>query len=215
MNTDTIDDNDLVKRAVGFGRYAFGPRFVLESESWQEAEDKIKNFLADSKARGDEASLYYEVGRTLWREYQFLFLCQIVEFKLAELINRLRGAGKLKVEFVTALQADPKADPERAKEVSRLTSPTSLLEDFGYGLGRLVAIIDGESVPFDQRDEMLEELKAFNKDRVKFIHHSFGGKETAGTDIADALRSGKLLLKRLEALRTGVISAPLTESGCF
>src|SRR5208282_1459414 len=205
MNTDTIDDNDLVKYAVGFERYAFGPRFVLESESWQEAEEKIKKYLAARKAHGDETSRsYYEVGRTLWREYQFLFLCQIVEFKLAELIDRLRGAGKLKVEFVTKLQGDPKADPERAKNVSRLTSPASLLEDFGYGLGRLVAIIEGETLTFDQRDEMLEELKAFNKDRVRFIHHSFGGKETAGTDIADALRSGKLLLKRLEALRTGV-----------
>ncbi|HEY6421476.1 MAG TPA: hypothetical protein VIX59_20965 [Candidatus Binataceae bacterium] len=61
-------------------------------------------------------------------------------------------------------------------------------------------IIESSTLSFDQRESVLRDLKAFNKDRVKFIHHSFGGKENAGTDIGDALQSGKLLLKRLEAL---------------
>lgn len=199
MKNNTNEDNDLVKFAVAFERYVFGQRFVLESESWQDAEEKIKDFLAARKAR-DGVALYYEVDRTLWREYQFLFLCQIIEFTLAELIGRLHGAGSLKAEFIAELQNHSKADPERAREVSRLTSPAALLEDFGFGLGRLVKIVEDKTLPFEQRDSVLEELKSFNRDRVKFIHHSFGGKENAGTEIADALRSGKLLLKRLEAL---------------
>jgi hypothetical protein len=200
VNDDTPVDKALLKFAIGFERYAFGAGFVLESESWKEAEAKIKDYLAARKTHGGEASLYFEPDKTLWREYQFLFLCQLVEFKLAELIDRLRRAGNLKTEFITKLQESPKANRERARKVSRLTSPASLLEDFGYGLGQLTAIIRDETLPFDQRDCLLEELNEFNKDRVKFIHHSFGGKETAGTDIVDALRSGKFLLKRLEAL---------------
>ncbi|HEY6421475.1 MAG TPA: hypothetical protein VIX59_20960 [Candidatus Binataceae bacterium] len=117
MKTDTTENNDLAKFAIGFERYALGQQFVLESESWQEAEDKIKRLLAARKAR-DEISLYFEADRTLWREYQFLFLCQIIEFKLAEFIDHLRGGEKLKAEFIAELQNNAKADPERAREVS-------------------------------------------------------------------------------------------------
>lgn len=201
MSTDTIDDNDLKKFAIGFERYAFAQKFVLESESWQQAEEKVKKYLTDRKALSEEASSYFEAGVTFWREYQFLFLCQIVEFKLTELIERVRFTGKLKPEFLEGLKKRPKADPERAKDVRRLISPASLLEDFGFTFGGLVNIIENETLPFNEKDSLLKELNAFNKSRVKFIHLSFGGRKSAGTDISDALQSGKLLLKRLDSFK--------------
>jgi hypothetical protein len=198
MSNDDFDDKTVKKFAIGFQRYAFGPEFVLESDTWPEAEEKIEKFLAAWKAHGDKPSPYYEANKTLWQEYQFLFLCQIVEFKLTELIERLRVAGTLKPEFLSTLQKKPKADPERAKDDRRIVSPASLLGDLGYTLGGLIKMIEDETIDFEHKDSLLAELKQFNEDRVKFIHLSFGGKESAGTDIADALQSGKGLLKRLE-----------------
>ncbi|MGA6971572.1 MAG: hypothetical protein WBY93_08080 [Candidatus Binatus sp.] len=201
MGSKKLDDDAVLKFARGFERYAFGPKFVLESDSWLEAEQKVNDFLKRRNARSEEPSPYFEAGKTFWREYQFLFLCQTIEFKLTEVIEHLRVAGKLKAEFLATLRQNPKVDPERAKSDRRLVSPASLLEDFGYGLGGLVQIIEKEALPFEGKDSLLAELKALNKDRVKFIHHSFGGRDSAGTDIARAFQAGKLLLKRLEGFK--------------
>jgi len=39
----------------------------------------------------------------LWREYQLLFMCQFLEFRVAELIGHLHGLGYLKDEYVSTL----------------------------------------------------------------------------------------------------------------
>jgi len=201
MSADTIDDKDVGKFATGFERYAFAKEFVLGSESWQKAEEKVKIYLANRKALSDVPSLYFEAGVTFWREYQFLFLCQFVEFKLTELIERVRVAGKLKPEFVEKLKKHRKADPRRVKDARRIISPASLLEDIGFTFGGLINIIENQTLPFNEKDSLLKELNIFNKNRVKFIHLSFGGRDGAGTDIAAALQFGKLLLARLEAFK--------------
>jgi len=59
----------------GFQRYSFGQEFVLESESWREAEEKIDRFLRRRKKSSLGGISYYsDGGLMLWREYQMLYM---------------------------------------------------------------------------------------------------------------------------------------------
>ncbi len=186
--------------AHGFERYAFGPDFVLESESWQEAAEKIDSFLRRRTKRSSEAVSYYSEGEfVLWREYQLLFMCQYLEFRITELIGHLHRSGQLQDEFVLSLTRHPKASPERSKDPQRLTSPASLLVDLGYNLGGLLSILEKQTLPFDRKSELLGALSTFNTGRNDFIHRSFssGKKSRAATTaglIGETLRCGKLVL---------------------
>lgn len=127
------DPRGLVASAHGFERYAFGPNFVLESSSWNEADQKIAEFLRRRAERSPEAaeSYYSAGGEGLWREYQLLFMCQLVEFKVTEVISQLCERELLKADYIATLRSSPRADPERARDARRIVSPASLLVDFG------------------------------------------------------------------------------------
>lgn len=96
-NIVASDEHNPGAAVYGFQRYSFGPGFVLESNSWQEAEEKINGFLDRRQKNSPGAASYYsEGGIILWREYQLLFMCQFVEFRVAELLSHLKRNGHLK-----------------------------------------------------------------------------------------------------------------------
>jgi hypothetical protein len=182
MNSSASEPRPSEFQISGFERYAFGKDFILESDSWIQAQAKIRHVLAGRKEIGVEVAFYYDGdGAILWREYQFLFLCQLLEFRLAEFLSHLATQGKIVGAFLKRLQKSQKADPKRAKKVTRLMSPASLLVDFGYALGSLIVILSKQSLDFANKANLIEQLEAFNRNRISFIHHSFNTKNKAKT----------------------------------
>ena len=182
MNPAASESRPSEFQISGFERYAFGKEFILESESWTEAQAKIGDFLARRKETGVEVASYYdEAGAILWREYQFLFVCQLLEFRLAEFLSHLTTQEKIADIFLKSLQKSPKADPKRAKKVARLMSRASLLVDFGCTLGSLIDVLAKETLEFENKAELIEKLRDFNRNRISFIHHSFNTKNKAKT----------------------------------
>jgi hypothetical protein len=198
--------------AHGFQRYSFGREFVLESESWREAEEKIDRFLQRRKESSPgDISYYSDGGLVLWREYQLLFMCQFLEFRVAELIGHLHRLGYLKDEYVSTLSCSSKANAERVKDLHRLTSPASLLVDFGFNLGSLLNILENHTLPFGRKDELVTALQTFNSGRVAFIHHSFNSEKKSGTTttrqlVAETLQRGKLVLRLVADITSAIPS---------
>jgi hypothetical protein len=72
-------------------------------------------------------------------------------------------------ESILELQRHHKANQEQAKKSHRVTSPASLLVDFGYTFGRLIEILDEQARTFLGKDKLLGELKSFNRDRRQSV----------------------------------------------
>jgi hypothetical protein len=85
---------------------------------------------------------------------------KVLEFRIAELTSHLQSLGYLDETFIEKLQRNPRADPERAKKPRRLTSPASLLVDFGYTLGGLVNILDAQTTSFDRKMNVTQNPKS-------------------------------------------------------
>ena len=210
MNPSASEQRPNEFQISGFERYAFGKDFILESDSWAQARVKIKHFLAGRREIGAHVASYYDdADAILWREYQFLFLCQLLEFRLAEFLSHLTMQGKITDSFLRKLQKSPKADSERKTRIARLMSPASLLVDFGCTLGGLIAVLCKESLDFVDRAKLLKELTGFNRNRVSFIHHSFNTKNKAGgaglREILDlGLQRGIEILALLDKLTKNV-----------
>ncbi len=184
---------DALNWAQGFERYT-NSKYILDSSSWEEAQNKIDNILNVEKARGNHTVLYYEVeDNTLWNEYRFLFLCQFLEFKTAEFFSKLEGEGKVKQEFILKLKKDKKANTERASSADnkRILSPASLISDLGFNLGDLVVELERSTSNFGNKEKLLNCLKKFNVHRISFTHHSFNTKKKAGDiNLKDIILTG-------------------------
>ena len=185
-------------RAQGSERYIFADH-ILDSQSWQEAENKIQERLNKRKDRGDDNVLYYGLtSNTLWDEYKFLFLCQFIEYRIAELLSKLEGEEKVKPEFISTLKEHKRADYKRAKESRRIMSPASLVSDLGFTLGQLVKIVKDQTFDFDGKIDLLSKLEDFNKYRVSFMHHSFSTKKKVGeTSLSSVILYGTMSGKDL------------------
>ena len=166
---------ELAGGAQGFERYAFGPRFILKSSSWRDAAEKIAAFLVRRESYDSDAveSYYSEGADVLWREYQLLFMCQLLEFRLASFIGDLHRRKRLRKKYVAGLMKHRRANAERAKKPERLVSPRSLLVDIGLPLGELVKVVREQTLRFHKRAELLRKLDRFTNFRNAFIHHSF------------------------------------------
>ncbi len=165
----------------GFERYFLGKEIILDSESWQSAQTKIREIFERRRSWGSDVVIYYdEAGTILWQEYQFLFLCQFLEFRLTEFLSKLARCGKIKGTFLERLRKSPKADAKRAENIPRLLSPASLLVDLGYTLGGLITILSRNTLGFEGKSELLDQLETFNRSRVSFIHLSFNGHNRVG-----------------------------------
>jgi hypothetical protein len=174
---------------------------ILESKSFCEALGKI-NYNARSVVSSKKYKVYYYDENTLWDEYRFLFLCQFLEFKLAEIFTSRKVI--VKKEFILKLKANKKANPDRvaSENNDRILSPASLLFDFGYNLGGLIEILRNNTDNFVTKQKLLEKLTEFNKFRVSFTHHSFTtdkklGRVSLGSVIAGGIKSGIKALKML------------------
>lgn len=166
--------------AYSFDRYR-NAKYILDSESWKDAQDKInKSNNIDKIEKNDEFFYYDSNGTILWNEYKFLFLCQFLEFRTAELISSLQGKRKIKPEFILKCKKNKKADLDRAKKDTRIMSPASLISDLGYTLGNLIDILDNKTEDFNNKVKILEKLNKFNSYRVSFIHHSFNTNKKIG-----------------------------------
>jgi len=157
--------------------------YIFNSKSQKEAQEKIDCMLRKRKERGDYNVLYYEIGKEiLWNEYQFLFMCQFLEFKTAELFYKLDKKGKVKEDFISSLKIKPKANIERAnsKGGERILSPASLLYDFRCNFGCLIELLDNKTFDFSNKNELLKKLRKFNQFRIGFTHHSFNSNKGAG-----------------------------------
>jgi hypothetical protein len=177
------DANEALNWAQAFERY-INAENILGSTSWKEARDKIDRILDARTKRGDGNILYYDIAdNTLWNEYKFMFLCQLVEFKTAELFYRLEKDGKIKPEAISELRTHKKADPDRsaAEDNGHILSPASLISDIGDTLGNLINRLNQSSCDFENKDKLLSLLNEFNKYRVSFTHHSFSTKKKTGS----------------------------------
>jgi hypothetical protein len=199
--------------AAGFERYYYGRKVVLESESFEDANKKIKNLIDSRGGTGQRRRFYYsEGGSLLWSEYQFLFLCQLIEFKTAEAISVLAKVQLVSPELVEHLKQGKRANPERSKSPQRLVSPASLLGDFQFNLGKLAKIIDSDVRPFQGKKRLLSRLKAFNRERNTFIHRSFNNSPKSPSEcITHGLFIGKRLLQLIDTMAEGLLVPALAQ----
>lgn len=167
----------------GFTRYVFGERYILKSDSF---EDSIKKIKEDKKKYEKDTFLYYN-EKTLWLEFQFLFMIQFVEHNTAEFIFDLAEKKKIEADkyFQKFKKERTKLDGER-KGTNREFSPNVLLVVLGYSLGRLLEIVRDCTKNFEGKNKIVEKLGTFNERRISFIHKSF----SHSTDITGVLDEG-------------------------
>ncbi len=203
MNNDIIitmsDFNNTEKELTnwidGVERYLSGEDIILQSSSWEDAKEMARKHIEKRKAGpllNNDFFYFDSNGEIMWQEYQFLFLCQYIEFKLAEYIFTLFKKNKVNPEYLEELKKNKKINTERALSPERMLSPASLIIDLGYSLGGLIEIIKEKTIDFDTKQDILIELDKFNSDRISFVHHAFtSNKKTDSKTMKEIMSDGK------------------------
>lgn len=195
-----MGDKSSINLGQSSERYTFSD-YILSSESWNEAQGKINNIIKSRKERGNNTILYYDIDdNTLWIEYKFIFLCQFIEFRTAELFCNLNEKKKVNKDFISKLKSKSRANKERRNSDNRILSPASLISDLGFNFGDLIDILNKETDEFDNKNIILKKLKKFNGYRISFVHNSFNTKKKIGYSnlkkiITDGTILGKSILK--------------------
>jgi hypothetical protein len=189
--TNEEDRKATISWAQAIERYFEIEKIILYSNSWKEAEEEIEKIRTNNKKRGYEM-IYYGDNSILWKEYQFLLFCQLIEYKLAELMTLLYKRGLIKLEFIEKLKKNKKIDKQKISSDIRIISADSLIADLGYTLGELIEIINNNCKDFILKDTFIHNLNDFNKHRISFIHHSFTTDKKAGLlSLEEILGKGK------------------------
>jgi len=181
----------------GFARYVFGERYILKSDSYEEAIKKIRE---DKKSCEKDNLLYYN-KKSLWQEFQFLFMIQYIEHETGELISRLATNNKIKAtKYIQRLKYNSELDDKR-KGTNRAFSPYALAVLLNLSLGDLFKIVNKHTNNFKGKKRIVKELKAFKKYRNCFIHKAFSN----STDITrvwdEGIKSGNKVLEYYNDIR--------------
>lgn len=201
---------------TGIDRYISGKRIVLKSESWEEAEVEIQRMLdRNDKFQLNQDFSYYKKNKTLWNEYQFLFLIQLVEHSLGEFLCYLYSSKKIKPEKVTELvskysewldkyKSGMSAD-ELDDHLNRINNPKRIFTPYSFSIvlrrtsGDLISMIDG-ALDFVKKDQLSIELKQWNNLRNDFIHRSFGNTGDGNEVLIKGIKIGRQILDLLDEL---------------
>jgi len=191
--------------AGGFTRYVFGKEIILDSSSWEKAQNNIKK--EQKKYFTSNNKNYFYKNNSLWKEYQFLFLVQLVEFQLAEIIGFLYEKKKIEKKCIKDFINSKKGkgiDAERKSNPKRILSPYTLLVTLEKNLGSLINLLEIYSLSFDGKKELLDKLNKFRAKRNDFIHHSMSNSIKLSETLKDGMILGKETLNKFEKISTSL-----------
>lgn len=182
----------------GLGKYVFGPNIILKLSSFDEVVLKIDEKTEEIRGRGNDIrGFYYRNGR-LWLEVQLLFMCQFVEFRIAEFISSLYRKNLVKIEYIDELLKNKKIDNERKSSRHRLISPKVLLGLLPYTLGMLKDVLRDKTLDFRGKSKLCRNVNDFNGYRIDFIHKSFSNDFDLNKTHREGIRIGWEILSFIE-----------------